>query len=69
VFPPASSLRADYREPIVARVYEPLFQSLAGRFARLRGLQQGNIQLYLAYITLAAVAALAWASLSRNLQP
>jgi len=69
VFPPAGSLRADYSEPIAARVYEPLFESLASRFARLRGLQQGNIQLYLAYITLAAVAALAWVSLSRSLQP
>ena len=69
LFPSAGSLRADYTEPIAARVYEPLFESIALRLARLRGLQQGNIQLYLAYITLAAVAALAWASLSRSLQP
>jgi len=69
VFPPAGALLADYTEPIAARVYEPLFASLASRFARLRGLQQGNIQLYLAYITIAAIAALAWASLSQSLQP
>jgi hydrogenase-4 component B len=69
LFPPAGALRADYTEPIAARVYEPLFESLASRFAWLRGLQQGNIQLYLAYITFAALAALAWVSLSGTFQP
>jgi hypothetical protein len=35
---------------------------LAGRFARLRGLQQGNAHIYLAYILAAVLAALAWIS-------
>ena len=69
VLPPAGSLRADYAEPMTARAYEPLFEAIASRFARLRRLQQGNIQLYLAYITVAAMAALAWVSLSRSSQP
>jgi hydrogenase-4 component B len=63
ICPPAGSLRADYAEPIVARVYQPLFSAAASSFTRLRLLQQGNVQLYVAYIMIAVVAALAWASL------
>jgi hypothetical protein len=44
-------------------VYQPLFTGAASYFTRLRLLQQGNVQLYVAYIMIALVAALAWASL------
>ena len=64
VCPPGALLRVDYAEPIVARVYEPLFGAAASYFTRLRLLQQGNVQLYVAYIMIAVVAALAWASFS-----
>jgi formate hydrogenlyase subunit 3/multisubunit Na+/H+ antiporter MnhD subunit len=63
ICPPAGALRADYAEPIVARIYQPLFSAAASSFTRLRLLQQGNVQLYVAYIMIAVVAALAWASL------
>jgi hypothetical protein len=63
VYAPASSLRPDYAEPIVARIYQPLFSAAASYFTRLRLLQQGNMQLYVAYIMVAVVAALAWATL------
>jgi hypothetical protein len=69
VCPPASSLRPEYAEPIVARIYEPLFAAAASYFTRLRLLQQGNVQLYVAYIMVAVVAALAWASLGRRIGP
>jgi formate hydrogenlyase subunit 3/multisubunit Na+/H+ antiporter MnhD subunit len=63
VCPTASSLRPDYGEPIVARIYEPLLAAAASYFTRLRLLQQGSMQLYVAYIMVAVVAALAWATL------
>jgi hydrogenase-4 component B len=67
VCPRVESLRTAYDEPILARVYEPLFGIAARSFARLRLLQQGNSHLYVAYIMIAVVAALAWASLREGL--
>jgi hydrogenase-4 component B len=61
--PPRVSLRSSHDEPLTARFYAPLFSAFASRFARLRGLQQGNAHLYLGYILVAVVATLAWASL------
>ncbi len=63
VTPGPASLRAGYEEPIVARIYEPLLAAAASYLTRLRLLQQGNAHLYVAYIMVAVVAALAWASL------
>ena len=54
---------SNHVEPLTVRVYEPIFSAVAARFAHLRRLQQGNAHLYLAYILVAVVAALAWASL------
>jgi hypothetical protein len=50
------------RDPLTSGVYEPLFSALAGRFARLRALQQGNAHFYLTYILSAVLVALAWIS-------
>ncbi|MFI5315169.1 MAG: proton-conducting transporter membrane subunit [Myxococcota bacterium] len=61
-YPCTASLSSDHTEPLVARVYEPLFSAVATYLTRLRLLQQGNAHLYVAYIVIAAVAALAWAS-------
>jgi formate hydrogenlyase subunit 3/multisubunit Na+/H+ antiporter MnhD subunit len=61
-FPGAAMLASEERDPITARVYEPLFSALAARFARLRALQQGNAHVYVAYILSAVLAALAWIS-------
>jgi hydrogenase-4 component B len=68
VYPGASSLLSAQDEPIVTRIYEPLFSAAAGVLARLRPLQQGNTPLYVAYILVAVVVALAWTSL-RGLWP
>jgi hydrogenase-4 component B len=61
-FPAAATLASDQRDPLTSGIYEPMFSALAGRFARLRGLQQGNAHVYLAYILGAVLAALAWIS-------
>jgi formate hydrogenlyase subunit 3/multisubunit Na+/H+ antiporter MnhD subunit len=62
LLPGPAALVSEERDPLTAGVYEPLFSALADRFARLRGLQQGNAHIYLAYIVVALVAALAWIS-------
>jgi hydrogenase-4 component B len=61
-FPRPATLASEERDPLTAGVYEPLFSALAVRFARLRGLQQGNAHVYLAYVLGAVLAALAWIS-------
>jgi hypothetical protein len=49
-------------DPLTPGLHEPLFSALASRFARLRGLQQGNAHFYLTYILSAVLMALAWVS-------
>jgi NADH:ubiquinone oxidoreductase subunit 5 (subunit L)/multisubunit Na+/H+ antiporter MnhA subunit len=61
-FPRAAALVSEEGDPLTSGIYEPLFSALAGRFARLRGLQQGNAHVYLAYVLSAVLAALAWIS-------
>jgi formate hydrogenlyase subunit 3/multisubunit Na+/H+ antiporter MnhD subunit len=56
-------------DPITRGSYEPIFSAIAGRFARLRVLQQGNAHLYLAYILVALLASLFWSSLRARWLP
>jgi formate hydrogenlyase subunit 3/multisubunit Na+/H+ antiporter MnhD subunit len=63
VTPAAAALRAEYSEPILARIYQPIFSAAADAFTRPRFLQQGSAHVYVGYIMVAIVAALAWASL------
>jgi len=52
-------------DPISEKLYEPLFQRWAQRFARLRVLQQGKIHVYLVYVVLMVALALTWFSVRR----
>lgn len=67
--PPRVRFELRHDEPLTDRVYEPLFSAVAARFAYLRRLQQGNAHLYLAYILVALVALLSWASLRNPVAP
>jgi hypothetical protein len=60
--PAPARLVVEEGDPLTSRLYEPLFLALASRFARLRGLQQGNAHAYLGYILSAVLVALAWIS-------
>ena len=51
--------------PVSEKVYEPFFRRWADRFSRLRILQQGKVHVYLVYIVLMVVLALAWVSIRR----
>jgi hypothetical protein len=59
-FPTEGSLHGESVDPMVRKVFQPLFAFCADRFARLRWVQQGALHLYLLYIFVLAVAALGW---------
>ncbi len=63
VFPIPSALTTESADPVTRGIYEPLFRRVGRSFARLRWLQQGVTHLYLLYIVIAVVLALAWVSL------
>jgi formate hydrogenlyase subunit 3/multisubunit Na+/H+ antiporter MnhD subunit len=62
LFPARSTFQSESPDPVRRSVYEPLFARLANRCAKLRVLQQGQTYLYLAYIIVTVVLALAWSS-------
>jgi hydrogenase-4 component B len=63
LFPSKSDFAAESPDPFGEKVYEPFFRRWADRFSRLRVLQQGKVHVYLLYIVLTVVFALAWVSL------
>jgi formate hydrogenlyase subunit 3/multisubunit Na+/H+ antiporter MnhD subunit len=63
LFPGASQFTADEADPVCEKVYEPFFARWARRFAHLRILQQGKAHVYLFYILVMVVLALAWVSI------
>jgi hypothetical protein len=68
-FPAPVRLASEEGDPITRGGYEPVFSALASRFARLRVLQQGNAHLYLAYILVALIGSLLWASMRARWLP
>jgi hydrogenase-4 component B len=68
-FPAAVSFESEEGDPLTRGSYEPFFRAIADRFARLRVLQQGNAHLYLAYILVAVIASLLWASVRARWLP
>jgi hydrogenase-4 component B len=62
LFPARSDFGSATPDPVSAKVYEPFFRRWAERLSRLRVLQQGQINVYLVYILLVVVLALAWVS-------
>jgi hydrogenase-4 component B len=63
LFPSTSTFASDSADPVSEKMYEPFFGSCAERFSRLRILQQGKLHVYLIYILVMVVLALAWVSL------
>jgi formate hydrogenlyase subunit 3/multisubunit Na+/H+ antiporter MnhD subunit len=63
LFPAPGDFASHRPDPLCERVYEPLFARWARRCAQLRILQQGQVNIYLTYVVLAVVLALAWTSL------
>jgi formate hydrogenlyase subunit 3/multisubunit Na+/H+ antiporter MnhD subunit len=59
LFPAHGHLTSDRRDPFTRSAYEPVFDRLAKRFAQLRWVQRGSLHLYLVYIVVALIIALA----------
>ncbi|CAN5591400.1 proton-conducting transporter membrane subunit [soil metagenome] len=62
LFPGKSEFESASPDPISEKVYDPFFRRWAERFFRLRILQQGLVHVYLIYILVVVVLALAWVS-------
>jgi hypothetical protein len=62
-FPEPAEFASDAEDPLTRAVYEPAFSRSADRFAGLRWLQQGLLHLYIFYILVAVLVALAWSAL------
>ena len=65
VFPSASQFGVYCPDPVTKGLYEPAFRRWADRCSRLRIIQQGKVHVYLAYMVLMVVLALAWVSIRR----
>jgi NADH:ubiquinone oxidoreductase subunit 5 (subunit L)/multisubunit Na+/H+ antiporter MnhA subunit len=59
VLPRPGELRSDRDDPFTRSAYEPLLDRLGQRFAQLRWVQQGATHLYVLYILVTVVGALA----------
>jgi len=66
-FPGPSRLALDGADPGRTRLFDPAFRAVADRFARLRGLQQGRLNLQLLYTVLAVLGLGALLLLHRRL--
>lgn len=63
IFPTAGELSTEATDPFTRDVYEPFLTRWADRFVRLRWLQQGILHVYILYIAVVLLVALAWMSL------
>jgi formate hydrogenlyase subunit 3/multisubunit Na+/H+ antiporter MnhD subunit len=63
IFPQHASFETSCEDPLTRDVYEPFFAGTGNRFARLRWVQQGVLHIYLLYILVVLILALAWVSL------
>jgi formate hydrogenlyase subunit 3/multisubunit Na+/H+ antiporter MnhD subunit len=61
-FPEPGSFASTCDDPLTRDMYDPFFASVGDRFARLRWLQQGVLHVYILYILVVLVLALAWVS-------
>ena len=60
LFPSSGKMTTSYPDTLSQMIYQPSFEWLAGRFARLRWLQQGKIQFYMLYFVVVLLVAFAW---------
>jgi NADH:ubiquinone oxidoreductase subunit 5 (subunit L)/multisubunit Na+/H+ antiporter MnhA subunit len=61
LFPGASSWMTETRDTYREFIFEPLFAGVRRLLGRMRGLQQGRMQLYVLYVALALLVLLVWA--------
>ena len=59
-FPAQTRLRVESSDGLFLWIYEPIYRTIGQRLARLRWIQAGSIQLYLAMLALTLMAMLVW---------
>ena len=59
-FPPQTTVRVESADGILIRIYEPIYRKIGQQLGRLRWIQAGSIQLYLAMLALTLMAMLIW---------
>ena len=59
-FPPQSTVRVESADGILIGIYEPIYRKIGQQLGRLRWIQAGSIQLYLAMLALTLMAMLIW---------
>ena len=69
LFPSDGSMACDDTDPLMHRVFTPFFSGWGDRFARLRWLQQGALNIYLLYIMVVLLAAFGWVSWRGGMAP
>lgn len=69
LFPGASSLEADDKDPVTRSVYEPAFARFAGQMSQFAWVQRGLVHLYLGYVLVALVGALVWITFRSGIGP
>jgi hypothetical protein len=62
LFPAAGEYASECPDPVIRQLYEPIFERIARRFQQVRVFQQGKVHVYLLYILITVVLALAWTS-------
>lgn len=69
LFPHSERSATDYGDPTLRGIYQPLFRRWALRFTRMRRFQHGQTWLYVGYIGVAFVLALAWSAIRAGALP
>ena len=59
-FPAQTRVQVESTDGIQVRIYEPIYRKIGQQMSRLRWIQAGSIQLYLAMLALTLVAMLIW---------
>jgi hypothetical protein len=69
LFPSDGSEASKYTDPVDRFLYQPFFQWLPERCARLRWVQQGKLHYYMAYFVGVLILAFAWLALRSGVLP
>lgn len=59
-FPAPTRVRVESTDGLIVRLYEPLYRGIGRQLSKLRWIQAGSIQLYLAMLALTLISMLVW---------
>lgn len=59
-FPAPARIKVESTDGLIFKLYDPIFRSIGGQLSKLRWIQAGSIQLYLAMLALTLISMLVW---------